>query len=443
MPTPTIASPHGAAPALRRELGRWDLTAVGVNQVIGGAVFATPAALAANSGTWSPWLVALVGCASILIALSFAEVGSRFDATGGPYLYARAAFGRFAGFQVGWMAWITRVASWASVVNILAAALGFYWPVLTEGGARAGLMLVIVGVVTAINLSGIRQSALVVNALTIGKLTPLAIFIVVGLFFVDWSRFAEPSEPSIRQLSATALLLIFAFGGYENVPVPAGEARDPRRAVPFALVMTIVIVTLVMTLAQVVAFGTLPGLAASTTPLADSAALFMGAAGAAMITLGTVVSTTGNNMGGALSASRVMFALADQGDLPAWFGRVHEAFRTPVTAILISSLVALALALSGTYVALAQASAISRLIVYVATCAAALRLRQARFAGVVEPPRFVVPFGPLIPTAAIVIALAILAGATPAQLVAGVAAVAVGALLYGIAAPARRAPVAA
>ena len=112
-----------AAPSLRRELGRWDLTAIGINQVIGAAVFAAPAALAAGVGAWSPWLVGAVGIASMLIALSFAEVSSRFDATGGPYLYTRAAFGRFAAFQVGWLLWFTRVASWASVINVLATYL--------------------------------------------------------------------------------------------------------------------------------------------------------------------------------------------------------------------------------------------------------------------------------------------------------------------------------
>ena len=112
-----------AEPALRRELGRWDLTAIGVNQVIGAAVFAQPALLAAHAGAWSPWMVAAVGVASMLIALSFAEVGSRFEGTGGPYLYTRAAFGRFAAFEVGWMLWFTRAASWAAVINVLATSL--------------------------------------------------------------------------------------------------------------------------------------------------------------------------------------------------------------------------------------------------------------------------------------------------------------------------------
>ena len=419
--------------SLKRELGRWDLTALGVNQVIGSAVFALPAALAASTGPWSAWMVAAVGVASMLIALSFAEVASRFDGTGGPYLYTRAAFGRFAAFEVGWMMWFTRAASWAAVINVLVASLGFYWPVLTTGSPRAILIATIIAALAAINIRGIRQSSFVVNVLTVGKLVPLVVFIAAGIFFVDWARLRTSVTPSLAELSASGLLLIFAFGGYEVVPVPGGEARNPRRDVPFALIMTIIVVTLVMTLAQIVAVGTLPGLAASKTPLADAAALFLGAGGAAMITLGAVFSTSGNNMGQALSGSRNLFALAEQGDLPPFFGRVHPTFRTPINAILVTAGVALALALSGTFQTMAAASAISRLVVYVATCASMLRLRSDRFIEVVKPPVFVVPFGPIVPIAAIAIAMTILAGATPLQLRNGTAALVVGAVLYGIA----------
>ncbi len=419
--------------ALKRELGPWDLTAIGVNQVIGAAVFAMPAALAASVGAWSPWMVGAVGMASMLIALSFAEVASRFDGTGGPYLYTRAAFGRFAAFEVGWMMWFTRAASWASVINVLVASLGFYWPALTTGAPRAVLITAIIAVLAAINVRGIRQSSLVVNALTVGKLVPLLVFIAAGVFFVDWARLRPVVAPSLAQLSASGLLLIYSFGGYEIVPVPGGEARNPRRDIPFALILTIVVVTLLMTLAQVVAVGTLPELATSKTPLADSAALFLGGGGAVLITLGAVLSTSGNNMGQALSGSRNLFALAEQGDLPSFFGRVHASFRTPVNAILVTAGVSLALALSGTFQSMAAASAISRLLVYVATCASTLRLRSPRFKSIVNPPQFVVPLGPVVPIAAIAIATTILAGATPVQLRNGTAALIVGAVLYLIA----------
>ena len=430
MPDPSqIAAPE-PRPALRRALGRWDLTAIGVNQVIGGAVFALPAAVAANTGTWSPWLVAATGGLSLLIALCFAEMASRFEGTGGPYLYTRAAFGRFAAFEVGWLMWFTRAASWAAVINVLVTSLAFYWPAMSRSGPRAIAMAAIIGAIAAINVRGIKQSSIVLNALTIAKLTPLLIFIAAGLFAIDPARLVGGPTPSLQGLSTTALLLIYAFGGYEVVPVPAGEARDPRRAVPFALVMTIVIATVVMTLAQVVALGTLPGLAASKTPLADAAALFLGASGAALITIGAICSTSGNNMGQALSGSRNLYALAEQGDLPAFFGRVHPHYRTPANAVLVTSTIALALAVSGTFAAMAAASAITRLIVYLATCAATLRLRSRSATAAVPPASFVVPLGPVIPVAAIVIAVTILFGVTALQFYSVTAAIATGAVLY-------------
>jgi APA family basic amino acid/polyamine antiporter len=428
----TVQEPS-QGPLLKRELGRWDLTAIGVNQVIGGAVFALPAGLAALAGAWSPWMVAAVGVASMLVALSFAEVGSRFDGTGGPYLYTRAAFGRFAAFEVGWMMWFTRAASWASVINVLVSALGRYWPAVTSGIARTLLLTAIIAAITALNIRGIRHSSFVVNVFTAAKLLPLLVFIGAGFIFIDPALLAADASVSPSDLSASALLLIFAFGGYEVVPVVAGEARDPRRAVPFALIMTIAIVTVVMTLAQVVALGTLPGLARSETPLADAAMLFLGAAGAMMITIGAVFSTSGNNIGQALSGSRNLFALAEQGDLPPFFGRVHPRYRTPINAILVTAAVALVLAVSGSFRTMAAVSALSRLLVYVATCAATLRLRDRRFEQSVKPAAFRVPFGPVIPLLAIAIALAIVVGASREQIVAGTIALAVGALLYVIA----------
>jgi basic amino acid/polyamine antiporter, APA family len=342
-------------------------------------------------------------------------------------------FGRFAAFEVGWMLWFTRAASWAAVINVLATSLGYYWPALRAGGARAVVITSIIIVIAAINIRGIRQSSIVVNLLTVGKLVPLLVFIVAGLFAIDPARLAIDQPLTLSGAAASGLLLIFGFGGYEVVPVVAGETRDPRRAVPFALIVTIACVTAIMTLAQIVALGTLPDLAASTTPVVSAAAAFMGAGGAALMILGATISASGNNMGQALSGTRNLFALAEHGDIPAVFGRVHPRFRTPVTAVIITAAVSLALALSGRFAALAAVSAISRLVVYVFTCAATLRLRNPRFAATVRPAVFTVPFGPLIPALAIVIGLAILAGATPQQRRAGALALLAGAALYAVA----------
>jgi amino acid transporter len=420
-------------PELRRELGRWDLTAIGINQVIGGAVFAMPASLAALAGGWSPYLIVGVGLASLMIGVTFAEVGSRFDATGGPYLYTKAAFGRFPAFEIGWMQWFTRVASWASVINVLVASLGYYWPSVTAGPARTAVLAAIIAGLAAINVIGIRQSAWVVNGLTIGKLLPLLLFIVVGVTAIDPLRLGAGPLPGAANLSASALLIVYAIGGYEVIPVPAGELQDPRRAVPFALVMTIVTATVVFSLAHVVAAATLPNLPSSKTPLADASALLMGAAGAAVMTLGAVVSTLGNNMGQALSGSRMLFALAEQGDLPRVFGFVSTRFGTPIVAILVTAAVSFVLATTGSFVSMAQVSAVSRLMLCVATCASALRLRSPRFEGRVAEPAFRVPLGPLIPSLAIAVACTILFGATGAQLRAGAYTLAAGAVLFAVA----------
>ena len=422
-----------STPALRRELGKWDLTGIGVNQVIGSGVFLLPAALAANLGGFSWIAVGLVGGLAMLIALNFAEAASRFDGTGGAYLYTRAAFGRFISFEVGWMLWATRTTSWASIANGLADALGFYWPELRLGVPRVGLITTLVVAIMALNIAGIRQSAIVVNVFTVAKLTPLALFIILGLPHVS----AGPLHPDMAftwtQISTAALLLIFAYGGYEVIPVPAGEARDPRRAVPFAMITVILVVAVVMTLVQVVALGTLPTLASSRTPLADAAMVFLGGWGGLLLTAGAAISMTGNNVGQALSGSRNLFALAEQGDLPRVFGHVHPRFHTPDVAIVATCAATLVLALSGSFAALALTSAITRLLVYAGTCASVLVLRRQ-----LGPAPFTVPFGPVVPIVALVISIAILYGASRAQLVTGVYALLIGAGLYVIARMTRR-----
>ena len=421
------------APTLRRTLGRWDLTAIGVNQVVGAAIFLLPADVARLVGNWAPAMFAAIGLTSLLIALCFAEVGSRFESTGGPIGPARIAFGRFIGFEVGWMLWFSRVSSGASVINGLALALGFYWPVVSTGVSRALVILGVIGGLTWANLRGIRQTSWLVNAFTIGKILPLAIFVLVGVWFADFSRALPTDPPTLANFGTAALLLIFAYGGYEVTGVPAGEAVNPRRDVPFAFVATILIVTAVMTLAAAVTTGVLPDVAASRTPIADASAVLMGAFGGLLISLGSVVSTTGNNMGQLLSGSRSVFALAENGDLPKVFARVHPEYRTPYVAIWFTTIVLITLALSGSFVFLAAVSAVARLVIYLSTCIATLSLRRSSQAGRVAPATFTVPLGPVIPIVASLITLSILAGATTQQLLSGVAALVVGAILYAVA----------
>ena len=422
--------PQTPQPSLRRALGRWDLTAIGVNQVIGGAIFLMPADVARQVGNWAPIALLTIGIASLAVALCFAEVGSRFEGTGGPYLYTRAAFGRFVAFEVGWMQWFTRATSQASVANGIALAMGFYFPFLVGGAGRAAMLTAITLTLLWINVRGIRQSAWVVNTLTVGKLVPLFVFVIGGLFFIEPGRFAELPPITVEQASTAALLLIFTFGGYDVIGVPAGEATDPRRHIPFAFVTTILLVTALFVLGQIVAMSVLPDVTATRTPMADAAALMFGAAGALMISVGSVISMTGNNAGQVLTGSRMLFALAENDELPRWFGRVHPEYRTPSNSVIFTALVALALMLSGSFVFLAAVSAVARLITYTGACAATLALRRPRFDGVVQPATFVVPGGRLIPLFAIASSMLILVMANRQQLLSGIAALVAGALLF-------------
>lgn len=423
-----------ATGTLRRSLGRWDLTAIGVNQVIGGAIFLMPSQVVAAVGAWSPLAFVLAGAASMLVALAFAEVSSRFDGTGGAYLFTRTAFGRFVGFEVGWMQWFTRVTSHASVANGIALALGYYLPAMASGAARALLLTGLFACFAWINVRGIRQSALVVNTLTIGKLIPLGLFILLGLPHFPAAFDAPLPAIGLADASGAALLLIFVFGGFDVVPVPSGEAHDPRRHVPFALVTTILIVTVVMTAAQVVCMAVVDDLARSTTPVADAAAMLAGPVGALIIGVGSIVSMLGNNAGQVLTGSRMLYAMAEHGDLPALFARINPRFRTPAVAIVFTSVLAWVLALSGSFAVLATTSAVARLVTYSGTAAATLALRRGR--PDVGPAHFRAPGGAAVPVLAILVSLVILAGASRAQLFGGAAALAAGAALF-LVSPAR------
>jgi amino acid transporter len=421
---------QAATATLRRALGRWDLAAIGINQTIGGAVFLMPSQIAAAVGAWSPFAILGGTLVTMIVAVSLAEVGSRFEATGGPYLYARTAFGRFVAFEVGWMQWFTRVTSHASVANGLALAVGYYWAGAAQGAGRVAIIVGSTAVLTLVNVAGIRQGSRMVNALTVAKLVPLGLFIVTGVFFISPARFTALPSVSFEQASTAALLTIFVFGGYEVLTVPAGESTNPRRHVPFALVTTVIVVGAVTLLCQIVAVGTLDHLAASTTPLADAAAGFLGGPGALLIGFGALASMTGNLAGQILTGSRMLYALAEQGDLPRGLAKIHTGHRTPVNAILFTAGVALALALSGSFAWLAVASAVARLVTYGVSCAAAVALGRPGRAGLAGQALFVSPLSPLVPVLSVTIIVALALSASRAQLASGMAALAAGALLF-------------
>ncbi len=355
---------------LVRGIRRWDLVAITINGIIGAGIFGLPSKVYSLIGTYS--IIAFVACALIvaLIILCFAEVSSRFDETGGPYLYAREAFNPAVAFEVGWLIWLVRITAFAANGNLLINYLSYFWLSATTPGWRALVIVFVVVVLAAINLLGIRQTAIVGNVFTVGKLVPMIIFCGVGLFFLNPQAFAPGPSPGTADFSKSVLLLVYAFTGFEMATIPAGEVRNPQKNLPRALIIALFVVAVLYILIQVVCVGTLPELAQSQKPLADAGSRFMGTAGGAIISAGAIISITGNLNILMLSGSRLPFAMAEQKQLPAFIGKVHRSFYTPYVAILITASLMLFLTLKSSFVAALTISTIARLSTYAATCLA-------------------------------------------------------------------------
>ena len=418
------------APEARRVVSRVEVLALSLNDVIGSGVYLLPAAAAAAlAGSASLWGVGLAGLAVLLIVLCFAEAASRFDEPGGAYVYAREAWGDLAGFEVGWMTFLTRVATLASLSAGFAQALSWAWPAAASGWGRATAIAVPLLVLTAINVKGVKEGARTSAFLLVAKLVPLAVFVGAGLFAVRWERVAATASVDPAGLGEVALLLLFAYAGFENTAAPAGEYRDPKRDVPFALVTQIALVTAIYGLVQLVALGTLPGLATSRTPLADAARLFLGGWGGALLTAGAAASILGTAGNTVLSGPRYLYALARDGYGPAFLGRLHPRTLTPAAAIVVQTAVVLPLALTGSFAGLAALSVVARLASYISTAAAIPALRKK----LPDTPATVrLPFGPVIPIAAVVVSAFLVASATTFDLVAGAAALVAGLAVYAL-----------
>lgn len=379
-----------AKPGLVRAVRRWDAVALMINCIVGAGIFGLPSRVFELTGTWS--VFAFMACALIVagIAFCYVEVASRFTETGGPYLYARVAFGPFIGFQVGWLAWLARLSSFAFILNVLVSYLSHFWPAAAHGLWRVVAMTSLVSLLTLVNVLGVRNAATLSDILSVGKLIPLLIFIAVGIFFINPASYTFETAPSVDSFSLAVSQLFVSFTGFELALIAAGEARDPKRNMPFALVTALAIVVVIYLLIQVVCIGTLPDLAKSSKPLADASLLFMGSRGSTLITLGAVISATGTLSAILLGGSRLPFAMAEQDHLPRFLATTHERFRTPWISILLTAGIGLGLALSGTFVYAITIAAISKLLTSMATCAALPALRRRNS---LNPPTYLIPGG--------------------------------------------------
>jgi len=413
---------------LLRAVSRWQIVALSINDVIGSGVYLIlPVAAALLLGPASVWAILAAGFAVLLLVLCFAEASSLFDRQGGAIVYTRAAFGDFVGFEVGWMTWIARISSIAGLSVFFARAVGYLWPGARSGVGQWATIVLPLLVLTGINVRGVKSGARTAVVLAWGKVLPLVLFVAVGIFFVDWTRVFPVPTPERANFMKAALLVLFAYAGFENTAAPAGEFVNPKRDVPFALIVQIGIVTAIYTAVQLVALGTVPNLGTSPTPLADAAAMMLGPVGGLILTLGAVLSVLGTNNNTVLAGPRYLYALADMGKLPAVFAKIHPRYRTPYVAILTQTGVALLLMLTGTAEELAVLSVIARLATYIGTAAAVPVLRRKLPA---TPRTIRLPGGPLIPIAALAICLLFLSAAEKKNWIAGAVALAVGAAIY-------------
>lgn len=423
-------------PILRSEPLARQLSALGVwllviNGIIGAGIFGLPADAARLAGTFSPWV--FVTCAALMlpVMLSFAELASHFDGTGGPVRYAGSVFGRYAGFQAGWAFYIARLTAFSANAVLLVSAIGYFWPGADDPGARLALLFAVCACLTAITVVGTRNAMSSLGVLTLLKFLPLVALVVYGLFRLPdaMRQGVLAAPPADMNLGAVVLLVFYAFVGFESGLVPAGEARDPRRDMPRALFWAIGVVAILYFGLQTVSLAVLPDLASTTRPLVEVSGKLFGPVGALVMMTGMAASVGGNLAGALFSTPRITYALALDGNLPAWFATVSARFGTPAVSILVFGAAAFLLAAGGSFVWLAGLSVLTRVLIYVG-CIAALPALRRRAAN--DPAAMRLPGGLFIPGLAVFICLALLTQVKPMDYLATAVMLGLGSVLYAL-----------
>ena len=356
---------------LLRGIGFVGAALIILNSMIGAGIFALPAAVADNAGVLSPWLFLAGGLLITTVVLTYSELASYFRESGGPVLYTQAAFGPLAGFTAGWFLYLSRMAAFAANATVMAIYLGSIWPWFAVGAGRALVIVAVTVVLTWANYIGVRDGVRTIGVITLFKIVPLLLLILIGLPHVTGDALFPDSLPRIEDPGATMLLLIYAFVGFEAGTITAGETSRPRHTIPRALVGTVVATGIFYFLIVLVYVAVSPSTGMAQATLVDIGHVLAGTAGALVITAAAVFSIGGNLASIMLTVPRLTFALSEKQMLPDWFGRVHDRYNTPANSIVFLGALSMAFALTGTFEKLAVASSLMRLIVYL-LCIAAL-----------------------------------------------------------------------
>ena len=420
---------------LLRGIKKWELILLFINGVIGAGIFGLPSKVFKQAGVYS--IAALVVCtlAIFVIVLCFAEVSSRFEKTGGPYLYAFSAFGPLPAFLTGWLLLLSRFITYAALINLLVTYLSVFSPWFQLPSSRIITILVITVLLAFVNHLGVKNSTRANNFFTVAKLLPMLLFVGVGFFFFRSENFEVKQVPDFSTFSSTVLLWIFAFGGFESVLVNSGEVKNPRQHLPFALLIATICIATIYLLIQFTSIGTLPSLANSEKPLADAASLFAGGIGVTIIGLGALFSITGTLNAIMLVGSRLPYAFSEENQFPKIFSFIHPKYKTPTWSLVLFAAITIAVSILNSFLYAATISAIIRLMVYGIVCFSLLRLRtnnpdQTNF--------FKVPFGNVLAILGILITVWLLSSAKLSELRDVAIAAGVGFLLYFIFATRKR-----
>lgn len=363
--------------SLPRKIGLWGLWMLIMNGFVGAGIFGLPSGAYKLAGEYSIWIY--VACALLIlpIILSFAELGSYFRGTGGPVKYGTEAFGSFIGFQAGWLFYVARLISFAANSVLLTDSIGYFFDFATGGTGRLITLAVIIGGLTLVNVLGAVESIRSLAVFTVLKFSIL-LFLIFGGLTILGNEFVPTFEgpiPPVSDLGAAALLLIYAFVGFEGAVVPAGEAKKPERDMPLALLLGLGSVVILYIFIQLVAQAAVPNLGDTTSPLLDASGVLFGPIGAVIMMIGVVSSVTGNLVSTMFSTPRLTYALSIEGSLPEWFGRVHPKFLTPTNSVILFGVLAFAFAALGSFTYLAAMTVLSRLLLFIISCGAIPVLR--------------------------------------------------------------------
>lgn len=422
-----------AKETLKREIGVRSLTLAIINQIIGTGIFVIPAIVSEILGASAIMAYLVCGALVFLIALCFAELGSKTTASGGVYEYIETAFGPFTGFLSNNIYWFgASVLSDGAIANGLADTLTYFIPALRVESFRIVFFLVIFGGLALLNARSVKNGVGFVQLTAFGKVVPLLILVCVGVFFVSKENLAWTIFPTVSSLSSVSLLLFFAFMGFETPLSNGGEIKNVKRTVPLGVILGVGGVLIIYLGIQLVTQGVLGNTISlhKDAPLAAVAGIVFGKFGIVLIIIVTAISMLGALGGEILSVPRILFAGARDGLLPNALAKVHPKFSTPYVAILVYAGLGFLISVFGGFKQLAVLSSAAALLIYLGAVLATIKLRKTNSNKTEKT--FLVPGGFVIPILASLVILWLLSSLSKQELTGIAIFIAILSLLYFI-----------